>query len=60
MKIKEAKTTNIYYDALMFLYMLATKDSGDDPSDEIELAFEILDELIDAVEKLVMNVMPKE
>ena len=35
--------------ALELLYNEATKDSGDDPSDEIELAYLILFELIESV-----------
>ena len=47
MKIKSIKQSNIYYDALIFLYDEATKDSGDDPSDNIEFAFETLEKLVD-------------
>ena len=56
MKIKSIKQSNIYYDALIFLYDEATKDSGDDPSDDIELAFETLDNAIDKYNKLKSNV----
>lgn len=59
MKIKGMKESNYYYDALMYLYNKATKDSGDDPSDEIELAFKTLDDLIETVEKFVISVIPK-
>ena len=56
MKIKSIKQSNIYYDALIFLYDEATKNSGDDTSDDIELAFETLDNAIDKYNKLKSNV----
>ena len=59
MEIKEIKESNIYYDALIYLYSQATKDMGDDPTNDIELAFETLDKLIDAFEKLVIEMSPK-
>ena len=50
MKIKAIKKSNIYYDALIYLYNQATKDMGDDPTDDIELAFETLDKGIEKLE----------
>ena len=51
MKIKGIKESNIYYDALMYLYSQATKDMGNNPTDDIDLAFDTIDELINDVEK---------
>jgi len=59
MKIKGMKESNIYYDALMYLYNVATKDMGDNPTDEIELAFETLDYLIDKSEDFVKELLAK-
>ena len=56
MKIKEIERPTQEYSALIYLYDEATKDSGDDPSDDIELAFETLDNAIDKYNELKSNV----
>ena len=47
MKIKSIKQSNIYYDALIFLYDEAKKGMNGYPSDNIEFAFETLEKLVD-------------
>lgn len=44
-------TNKLYYEALMELYNEATKDMGDDPTDDIELAFDTIVKLIDEADK---------
>ena len=56
MKIKEIERPTQEYSALIYLYDEATKNSGDDLSDDIELAFETLDNAIDKYNKLKSNV----
>jgi len=56
MKIKEIERPTQEYSALIYLYDEATKNSGDDPSDDIELAFETLDNAIDKYNELKSNV----
>ena len=47
MKITKIENGSLAYQALEFLYNEATKDCGDDPSDEIEQAYLTLLEIVE-------------
>jgi len=55
MKIEKAIQSRIEYSALIHLYDKATQDSGDDPSDEIELAYLTLDKALDLLDLYRLN-----
>lgn len=52
MKISKIEKGSLAYQALEFLYDKATKDCGDDPSDEIEEAYLTLLKIVEKEEPL--------
>lgn len=58
MKIKEAKGTNIYYDALVLIYNKST-NNGMNESKELEEAFNVLETLVDSAETFVSKLIEK-